>query len=307
MAEVLLDALLDTLKLIPIILVINLLIELIEHIVKGDKVNKILMGRAAPLWAAAAGLLPQCGFGVVAAHLFARRRLTMGTLLAVIIVTSDEAISVLLSQPSAAIKLLPLLGIKFVFAIAVGFAVDAVIIARQKSRSFALPDASVAESGHSEEEESENEKEEETPIGCHHHEIAGGRSDFLHMIKHPILHTLSIALFILAVNLIIGVILYFVGEERLASALESVKFVQPFIAAAIGLIPNCAASVAIAQMYALGHITLGAAVAGLSVSGGLTLAVLLKENKRPKENVFIVGFLYIICSLLGFALSFAQI
>ncbi len=307
MGHVILEAFIDTLKLLPILLAINILIELVELSVKAEKLNKILMGRAAPLWAATAGLLPQCGFGVVAAHLFSQRRLTMGTLLAVIIVTSDEAVSVLLSQPQAVVKLLPLLAIKFVFAILVGFSVDAVIIARQKRRSFdGEANKKAYEAAEGESEQTLDVQEDKEPLGCHHHEIVKEKSGGIwHVLKHPLTHTLSIALFILIINCVIGIVLYYVGEETLSSALDSVKFIQPFIAAAIGLIPNCAASVVIAQMYAMGHITLGAAVAGLSVSGGITYAVLLKENKRVGENIFIIVFLYCICSLLGLAIGFA--
>lgn len=314
MGNVILDALIDTLKLLPVLLIVNLLIELVERCVKAEKVNKILMGRAAPLWAATAGLLPQCGFGVVAAHLYSKKKLSLGTLLAVIIVTSDEAVSVLLSQPSAVVKLIPLLGIKFVFAIAVGFAVDAVIRTRQRSLTYVGPKQNEkaegdcgAEQGEESEKYEENGEQKDEPLGCHHHEIVGNeRNDLWHLIKHPILHTLSTLLFVFIVNAVIGTILFFVGDGALSSFLFEAKFIQPFIAAAIGLIPNCAASVAIAQMYALGHITLGAAVAGLSVSGGLALAVLIKENKNQRQNAFIIVFLFVICSLLGFAISFFE-
>lgn len=290
MVEVFVDALLDTLKILPILLIVHILIEIIESkAVSKIKMNKALKGGFAPLIGAGVGIIPQCGFSVVATNLYAKQHIKLGTLLAVFIATSDEAIPILLSNPAAISKILPLLLIKLVFAIAVGYAVN-LIFCRKKEMPI-----------------SETEKISE--VGCCGHEITNQtpavkkKFDFEKYVLHPLFHTLIILLFIFIVNMAIGTIIFFVTTERLNAFLASSKLFQPFISGLVGLIPNCAASVAITQMYSLGGITLGSAVAGLSVNAGLGFAVLFKENKNIKQNLCIVGFLYIISSLLGLAIT----
>ena len=127
--------------------------------------------------------------------------------------------------------------------------------------------------------------------------------DFKCFVLHPLLHTLTVTGYILAVNVLFAVILYFVGENALINALTSAKFFQPFIAALVGLIPNCASSVIIAQMFARGSITLGAAFAGLSVNAGLGLAVLLRKNRPVKNTLLIAGGLYLYSCIIGIFLT----
>ena len=116
---------------------------------------------------------------------------------------------------------------------------------------------------------------------------------------HPLLHTLTVSLYILAVNILLGVVIYFITEQRLAAFMSGVRFLQPLVAAIVGLIPNCASSVAIAELYGVGTLSLGGAVAGLSVNAGLGLAVLFKENKRMKENFVILALLFAFGVALG--------
>ena len=130
--------------------------------------------------------------------------------------------------------------------------------------------------------------------GCHGHNVTG-KSSVKELILHPLLHSLTVLGFILAVNAVLGLIIYFVGEGRLTEFLGKTEILQPFVATLIGLIPNCAASVVITKLYAMGGLTLGSAVAGLSAGAGIGYAVLFKENKNLKENLLIVAFMYVVC------------
>ncbi len=316
MLEVLADALIDTLKLIPLLLIANVLIEVLEHAVVGRiRAEKALKGGFAPLIGAGVGLLPQCGFSVVAANMYSSRHIGMGTLLAVFVATSDEAVPILLSSPSSALRLLPLLAVKLVGALVIGYAVSLVLSRRDKKN---IVEVSEEESFHA--------------VGCHGHALVGetrehegehshgddcdgeekeedklarkkaDRKKLLdRFLWHPLLHTLTVSLYILAVNILLGVVIYFITEQRLAAFMSGVRFLQPLVAAIVGLIPNCASSVAIAELYGVGTLSLGGAVAGLSVNAGLGLAVLFKENKRMKENFVILALLFAFGVALGTA------
>ena len=316
MLEVLVAALIDTLKLIPLLLIANVLIEVLEHAVVGKiRAEKALKGGFAPLIGAGVGLLPQCGFSVVAANMYSSRHIGMGTLLAVFVATSDEAVPILLSSPSSALRLLPLLAVKLAGALVIGYVVSLVLSRRDKKN---IVEVSEGESFHA--------------VGCHGHALVGetrehegehshggdcdgedGEEDKLARKKadrkklldrflwHPLLHTLTVSLYILAVNILLGVVIYFITEQRLAAFMSGVRFLQPLVAAIVGLIPNCASSVAIAELYGVGTLSLGGAVAGLSVNAGLGLAVLFKENKRMKENFVILALLFAFGVALGTA------
>lgn len=296
MTDVLLDSLLDTLKLAPVIIIVYLLIELLERKLAGGLVkNKVLYSPAAPLVGAAAGIVPQCGFSVISANLYAARKISLGTLIAVFIATSDEAIPVILSDFSAAPKLLPLLIIKFLLAVAVGYAVHFIFkngfdfVKRGRMQNTVAVRSDMPKSAGA---------EPETVCGCHGHTVTGKRNyDFL---LHPLVHSLTVLVFIFIVNFALGVAIWLVGEEALIAFLGKTTVFQPFLAALIGLIPNCASSVVISRLYAVGGLTLGAAVAGLSAGAGIGYAVLFKENKPFSENVIIIAFMYAVCSLTGF-------
>lgn len=328
MPEVIVDALIDTLKLMPLLLVANVLIEVLEHVAIGKiKVEKALKGGFAPLIGTGVGILPQCGFSVVAAKMYAGRHITLGTLFAVFVATSDEAIPILLASPSSAVKLLPLLGIKLVGALVIGYGVSLVLSRREKKRIVELKEGeSVYAVGchghaisdendhahlhdeHGHDHETQENREETRPSET---EAAAVTEDAEKEKKekrkraldrylwHPLLHTLTVSLYILAINLVLGIVIYFVTEERLASFMSSVRLLQPVLAALVGLIPNCASSVAIAELYSVGTLSLGGAVAGLSVNAGLGLAVLFKENKGIKENTLIFLTLVLFSMALG--------
>ena len=309
MTEVLLDALIDTLKLMPLLLVAHVLIEVLEHAAIGKiRTEKALKGPWAPLIGSGVGLLPQCGFSVVAAKMYAGKHITLGTLFAVFVATSDEAIPILLSNPETAYKLVPLLILKFSAALVLGYGTSLILSRREKKR--------LTESG---------ADEHFRVKGCHGHELgeqgehvehsgdsaaADGRDAVAAKKKkigqyldrylwHPLLHTLTVSLYILALNVALGIIIYYVTEERLVAFMENSRLLQPLLASVVGLIPNCASSVAIAVLYARGALSLGGACAGLIVNAGLGLAVLFKENKNVKENIAVFATLFAFSVLIG--------
>lgn len=309
MWETLLDALIDTLKLAPIIVATYILIELVESkFATRVTKSRALFSHAAPALGAAVGIVPQCGFSVVSANLYSARKISLGTLLAVFIATSDEAVPVLLADYTNAYKLLPLLAVKFVLALVVGYAVHFLCPHGFKFGKTAAPatetpavsadkpseTAEIPAETHDHAEHEHTDRDDNAVHGCHGHNVTG-KSSVKELILHPLLHSLTVLGFILAVNAVLGLIIYFVGEDRLTEFLGKTEILQPFVATLIGLIPNCAASVVITKLYAMGGLTLGSAVAGLSAGAGIGYAVLFKENKNLKENLLIVAFMYVVC------------
>lgn len=291
MKEVLLDGLLDTLKAAPLILAVYAVIELVERALAGKTVRTRFPSALTPLIGATVGLVPQCGFSVLAADSYSRRRISAGTLIAVFLATGDEAIPVLLGDISTAPKLLPLIIIKYALAIVTGYAVHFLLPALDAAKEPARCENAdtCAEKCDSE----RNEKDEKTPRGCHDHDIGG--ESIGHAMLHALVHTLTVLGFMFAVNLVVGVIIYFVGEESLAAFMDRGRLLQPLFATIVGLIPSCAGSVAIARLYGMGALSLGGAVAGLSAGAGLGYLVLYKENKSAKRNVAITA----ICCVVG--------
>ena len=301
MWETLLDALIDTLKLAPIIVATYILIELVESkFATRVTKSRALFSHAAPALGAAVGIVPQCGFSVVSANLYSARKISLGTLLAVFIATSDEAVPVLLADYTNAYKLLPLLAVKFVLALVVGYAVHFLCphgfkFGKTAAPATGTPAVSADKPSETAEIPAETHDRDDNAVhGCHGHNVTG-KSSVKELILHPLLHSLTVLGFIFAVNAVLGLIIYFVGEDRLTEFLSKTEILQPFVATLIGLIPNCAASVVITKLYAMGGLTLGSAVAGLSAGAGIGYAVLFKENKNLKENLLIVAFMYVVC------------
>ena len=286
--EVLLDALKDTAIVFPFILVIYILIELTERGTTAQKTRRALQGPLAPVLGGATGLVPQCGFSVMAAKLYDSGLIRTGTIMAVFLATSDEALIILLvNSPinaSAAQTILPLMAIKLVLAVAVGYLVNAVI-----------PD------GKAETQPLYSEANGTAAYSCgHSHE---GKSSVQLYVVEPLLHTLKVLAYILIVNLIFGFIFAEVGEDRIAAVLEEGTYFQPLITAAVGLIPNCASSTVITETFVKGGITFGSMVAGLCTNAGLGLVVLLKNTKKIKRNILLIISMYAISVLAGIVIN----
>ncbi len=276
MLEVLLDCLIDSLKVVAVFFAVNVLLGLVEG--KLSKAIERAKG-LSPLVGGAVGLIPQCGFSVIATDMYQKRKITVGTLLAVYIATSDEALPVLLSDPSCYKELVVLLCTKFVLAVLVGVLADKL-----------LPFPKSVSSGNDENSELK---------GCCDHEI-GEESKLHSLLLHPLVHSLKTFAYIFAINLAFGTLLYFIGEDRLIGFLTSGKYLTPLFAVVIGLIPNCASSLLLANIFTLGAIGFGAMLGGLVVNAGLGVMVLVKDKKNLKENLAIVGILVLVGLISGY-------
>lgn len=281
--EFLKDALIDSLNLLPFLFVMFVFIEWIEiYFTKKKHLFVFFMKKIGPLFGSLFASIPQCGFSVIASTLYTRRILSRGTLLSVYLATSDEAIPIIISEPSKAYLVLPIICIKIFVAIIAGYLVD-IIFTYKANEPVEL-------------NKSDNFLHEK---GCCYHEIA----DSPHpkdLWLHPLKHTFNIFIFILIVSIGLGYILSVAGtEENLAKYCLINSPVQPVIASFIGLIPNCAISVLLTLLYLKHTISFGSLIAGLSSSSGLGLLILLTRNNDKKDTAVIIAVLIVISSVTG--------
>ena len=272
-----LDALIDGVKMLPFLYLAYLLIEWLERH-HGESIEGALAGggRWGFIPGALLGCVPQCGFSAVASNLYASRVITPGTLLAVFIATSDEAIPLLAAEPSQWITLVLLLACKVAFAIVGGWLLDIPL-------RHILPHSLYGGyEGHADDVDCHEEHEETSSI-------------FLAALRH----TLEIFVFIFAFSLVFGLIVEGVGEDVFADLLGHMGFFQPVVAALVGLIPNCAASVLLTQLYVEGALRFSSLVAGLCTGAGVGLAVLWRANPSWKQNLFITGLTWAAGAAVG--------
>ena len=302
--EFFLHALEDTLPLLPWILLLYVLIELLESKADLTKINRF-GGKVGPLVGSATGLIPQCGFSIMAAKLFEQKYITVGTLLAIFIATSDEAFIIMLSSGEGAVWVLPMLAVKILVGVAVGDAVDG--IAKLIGRGQVCVEIP---SAYEEEPKTTHEifmraylKEKDVDVKCScgrsHTEDVAWKKYFL----YPLLHTLKVAGFIFLVNFVLTAIIHSVGEEVFVEFMHRNRFLQPFLTSAIGLIPNCASSVVITETFLAGGITFGSCVAGLCANAGMGFVVLLKNVRQWKRNVTLIGICYGVAVVVGLLLN----
>lgn len=276
--EVFTETLLDTLKMLPFLFGVYLLIEYFEH-KASDGLPRALrkMGAFGPIGGAALGCLPQCGFSVAASNLYSGRLISLGTLIAVFIATSDEAVPILLSDPGSAPKIFPLIVVKLVMAIGAGIITDIVIkLVRLHRNTQEEPYRDLCEN-----------------CGCEEHGI----------FRSALVHTVKITAFVFLVSFAMGIAIGLLGEETLDRILLTDSPVQPLVTALIGLIPNCAASVVLTNLYVAGSLSFGSVIAGLSTGAGMGLAVLFRTNRNMKENFVILSLLYLCGAFGGTALN----
>lgn len=270
--DILLDALLDTAKMVPFLFVAYLVSELLEQGKLGS-VRRLLSGsRWSPVVGAGLGILPQCGFSAAIANLYNRSAVSAGTLLAVFIATSDEALPMLLARPESYGLLVQLLIIKLLLAVVCGLLLDLLLRRR-------LIDPPEPPEDHCE---------------CEHHGHHHGG-----VLLPALRHTVSITLFIFVVTLVLGGALAVAGEETIASVLMTGSLWQPFIAALVGFIPNCASSVIITGLLIEGSLSLGAAVAGLTTGAGAGMLVLIRGSRSRRDLVRFLILLYAIGVVAG--------
>ena len=276
MSDVILDTLLDTLKLIPFLFLTYLAMEYLEH-KTGGKAEALVKkaGSLGPVIGGALGIVPQCGFSAAASNLYAGRVITLGTLVAIYLSTSDEMLPILISEQAPVGMILEILCAKAAIGMIAGLVID--LFLRKKGL-----------------------KEHE-----HIHDIC--QREHCHCEKSifasALSHTAKITFFILAVTFILNIILHFIGEDALANFILGRPVAASLLAGLVGLIPNCAGSVVITQLYLEGVIGIGAAMAGLLTGSGVGLLVLFRVNHNRKENLKILGLLYCIGVLAGIVIG----
>ncbi|MBQ8468597.1 MAG: arsenic efflux protein [Clostridia bacterium] len=307
----LLDALLDSLKLLPFLFIAYVLIEFLETLLsKRVGSEKFYKGRWAPLVGSSFGMIPQCGFSVVATDLYSRQKITVGTLIAIFISTSDEAVPILLSNMNSLkvlYMLLALIACKLVIGVVAGYLIDFINSKIVKTKPIVsaevLPQEEASEEHNHDHANLEEQNQEVVHKGCCGHDI---EEDHVHPAKqyvlHPLIHTLKIFAYILVVNVLFGLLIYFVGEERIAEFLTSAKYFTPLVACLIGLIPNCASSVVLTNLMLIGGLSFSACLAGLIVNAGIAYLVLFKQNKNQKANFAIIGIMAAIGIITGYAM-----
>jgi hypothetical protein len=268
--DILKDALLDTLKLLPFLFIAFLIIELVEHKLKNKETLK-KAGKFGPIVGSLLGGIPQCGFATVATNLYVTRIISLGTLISIYLATSDEMLPIMISENVELPFILKIVALKVLIGMVVGVIID-LIYQKTNKETFDLC-----------------EKEH-----CHCHDKKHS------LIKSSIKHTLNIALFILIVNIVLNTVFELSSEtvEFLKAVLGNSNF-GPFVASLLGLIPNCGSSVLITELYLNEVLSLGSLLAGLLTNSGIALVILFKTNKNLKENLTILGLVYLIGSIIG--------
>lgn len=333
MADLFLDAFIDSLKVFAAVVVATYFIAFIEPKLSD---NIRLKGKFAPLIGVSVALLPQCGFSVVATDLYQKRHITVGTLLGVYLATSDEALPVFLSYPDKALHILPIIAFKFAIGILVGYLADLVLVKNRKAVEHHV--------SHCDEEykiklmHCDSAELASRPLPAveecdcedckhlrHHHQIlengdAKGilyqysvlkkakdkkRGDIDRFVLKPFEHSFEIFLYVLIINFIFSIVFYFVGEDRIIAFLSDNKYLAPLFSVLIGVIPNCASSIIISELYIMGGLGFGATLGGLLMNAGVAFSVLFKKTNAFKSNLLIFATMFALSLLFGYIFSFA--
>ena len=273
MIEVIEDTLIDALKLVPFLFLTYLLMEYLEH-KTGDKTKEVIKksGKLGPLFGAILGIVPQCGFSVLATNLYITRIISLGTLIAIYLSTSDEMLPILIAEKAPIDSILFLVVLKILIGMICGFIIDLIIRKEEPKKHFEI---------------------------CEH-----DHCDCEHGIIIPaIKHTLKTLIFIFVITFILNAAFHYIGEDNIKHIFDKTNFFTPFIAALIGLIPNCGSSIILTELYIANILPLSSALAGLLANSGVALLILFKSNKNIKENLKIVGILYSISVIAGLLLK----
>ena len=275
--DILKDTTIDSIKLLPFLFITYLIMEYIEH-KTSSQVKRVIQksGKLGPLLGGIVGIIPQCGFSVSATNLYSARVITLGTLISVYLTTSDEMLPILISETMPISTILTILGIKLLIGIIAGFIID--FVARKLHK-----------------EKGETKIEEI----CEHEHCHCEKNIVLSALKH----TLNIFLFIFFITLIINGIIGLIGQESIANIVSKNVILGPVIAGIIGLIPNCASSVVLTELFVENVISMPILISGLCLNAGVGLLVLFKTNENKKENLKIAGLLYVIGVVSGLILE----
>lgn len=279
--ELLHEALHDTIIALPILIVAFILIEFIEHKMGKKYDYKIKQaGKFGPIIGAALGIIPQCGFSILGVMFYFQGYITLGTLMAIFLATSDEALPVLISNPQAANKVIPFILIKFSVAVLWGYVVDLLI----KTKTVEINDGDMELAATD--------------------ECLTEQFDLKEVLLHSLKMSLKIFAYMFIINLTLGYFIETFHIDEAVGILSKNSFVQPAFVSLLGLIPNCAISVGIIQGFTLGVLSFSSAIAGLSANAGLGLLYLVKESKNKLDAFKIIGLLYLISTVTGIVLFF---
>lgn len=284
----------DTLYLIPFLFVTYLAMEWLEH-KAGDKAEDAVRraGAAGPVVGALVGIVPQCGFSAAAATLWAGRVITLGTLFAVFLSTSDEMLPIFLAEQVAPATILKIMGVKLMIGMVMGLVVDAVIrLARRDREKLRIHELCERDRCHCNGDCETCEQQPELAYDFEHDEEHEHHHEGGSILRSALKHTLQVTVFIFIITLVLDGALELVGEDALAAFLGSNPVLSVLGSALVGLIPNCAASVVIAQLYVEGALGAGAMMAGLLVSAGVGLLVLFRTNRGLRQNLIVLGGLW---------------
>lgn len=274
LSDVLLDTILDSVRMLPFLFAAFLLMEALEHY-STAWINKTLitLKKTGPLAGALLGCIPQCGFSVMAANLYSGGVISAGTLLAVFLSTSDEAVIILMGHPGNAEAVWRLLAVKLFIALAAGFLADLILAGKFSAKHIGdLCDN----------------------CGCHNHHG---------IVKPAFNHTFRLFGYIFVFSGALNLLIELAGMNTISTFLLHGSILQPFLAAIIGFIPNCAASVLLTELYLSGALSFAAVISGLCTNAGLGLIVLFRVNKNQRENLSIIGLLYLTAVISGLILS----
>ncbi len=284
MPDWLCDAILDSFHILPLLFIVFFIIELVEFFYS-EKINSFMKKseKSAPLIGSLAAIIPQCGFSVIASTLYIRRFITKGTLIGIYLATSDEAIPILLANPTHTHLVVPVIGLKLFIGILAGYLID--FILKDKKYIPIVEEADSDDGLHADE-------------GCCHHSVSHRRKREL--IYHPIKHTFNIFIFILLITILLNFVLAVYAEHSvLHLLLGKVKVLEPVITAFVGLIPNCAVSIALTMLLIKGSISFGAVMSGLLSNAGLGILVLCRHNENYKDTLKIISILLCISIVSG--------
>ena len=279
MLEIIQDAVFDVAKLLPFLFITYIIMEYIEHKMT-EKSKKVIQksGKLGPLFGGIVGIVPQCGFSASATNLYAARVISLGTLISVYLSTSDEMLPILISESVSLEKIIKILAIKVIIGIISGFIIDFILKIFKKEK---LNDTKI-------EDLCEHEN-----CDCQH----GG------IFKSAIKHTVNILIYIFIITLIINFAVEFIGEDNISNFVGRHAIIGPMIASLLGLVPNCASSVIITNLYLENIINGASMIGGLLTGAGVGLIVLFKMNKNLKENIKIVAIVYGIGAISGIVLQ----
>lgn len=280
MLDIILDTILDVLKLLPFLFLTFLLIEILEHKLENKNQNIITKSKKlGPVIGSLLGVIPQCGFSVMGTNLYITRIISLGTLFSIYLSTSDEMLPILISQKADINIILKILITKIIFGMIYGLIIDLILSKRKKTSTKVNYEICKKENCHCEKG----------------------------ILYSSLKHTINISLFLLITTFIINIIFTYVGQEYLEKIFLKNTMLGSFITSLIGLIPNCGASVILTELYLNNAITLSSLIAGLLTGSGTALIVLLKENKNIKENIFIITTLYLLGVFSGLILELINI